>query len=216
MHVRWGAISLHHEAHNGWSTDRTAGRLKQLCREWADFANSKRGPTVAKLDPKLMPVKIDDDGVGGGVVDQAEDFGFVPISAASSASYVDDYPNKRSELWFGTAERAKMGLVSIARLPRDIQHRLKQQAMAPVWKLDAAGRRVVEPKADTKKKIGRSPDSMDAMNLAYLPWDILLRPEIEKQAPRSLDPVERVQSYGGSAVEKLEARYRNARRGRWH
>jgi hypothetical protein len=39
--------------------------------------------------------------------------------------------------------------------------------MAPTWKLDSAGRRVVERKDETKKAIGRSPDDADAMNLAY-------------------------------------------------
>lgn len=45
--------------------------------------------------------------------------------------------------------------------------RLKSQALAPKWKIDSAGRRVVEQKADTKKRLGRSPDDMDAFNLAY-------------------------------------------------
>ena len=45
---------------------------------------------------------------------------------------------------------------------------MKLQALAPKWKLDSAGRRVVEPKDVTKEKIGRSPDDMDAVNLAYL------------------------------------------------
>ncbi len=39
--------------------------------------------------------------------------------------------------------------------------------MAPTWKLDSQGRRVVEPKQDTKKRLKRSPDDMDALNLAY-------------------------------------------------
>src|SRR5205085_6735740 len=33
--VRRGPCVLHHEAHNGWSTAQTAGRLKELCRLWA-------------------------------------------------------------------------------------------------------------------------------------------------------------------------------------
>jgi len=35
--------------------------------------------------------------------------------------------------------------------------------------VDSQGRRVVEPKDDTKKRIKRSPDDMDALNLAYAP-----------------------------------------------
>jgi hypothetical protein len=51
--------------------------------------------------------------------------------------------------------------------------------MAPTWKIDAAGRRVVEPKDETRKKIGRSPDDADAMNLAYHdPWPSVPDPEL--------------------------------------
>jgi hypothetical protein len=35
------------------------------------------------------------------------------------------------------------------------------------WRMDAQGRRVVEAKADTKRRLKRSPDDADAMNLAY-------------------------------------------------
>jgi len=39
--------------------------------------------------------------------------------------------------------------------------------MAPVYKVDSQGRRVVEPMADTKRRLGRSPDDMNALNLAF-------------------------------------------------
>lgn len=162
IHVRRGAVSLHHEAANGWSTAQTAGRLKQLARQYA---------AVCSEDPSVIPIKVDDDGVGGGVVDQAGDYNFIPINAGSSASRPADYPNRRSELWFQTASKAAAGLLSLARLPADVRQRLRQQAMAPTWKLDSAGRRVVEPKADTKKRLKRSPDDVDAMNLAWLSLD---------------------------------------------
>jgi hypothetical protein len=188
IHVRWGPVSLHHEAHNGWTTDRTAGRLKQLCREWAAKANEMRPKGSRPIRPEEIAVKIDDDGVGGGVIDQRGGFCFVAVSAASNARRPNDYPNKRSELWFSTAERAKRGMVSIARLPREVRHRLKQQAIAPTWNLNAAGQRVVEKKDDTKKKIGRSPDSMDAMNLAYFTHEVLEIPQVARREPRSLWP----------------------------
>lgn len=170
IHVRRGPVSLHHESHNGWSTVQTAGRLKQLCRQWAADVSRER-PQAAAIKPEDLKVKIDDDGVGGGVVDQAEGFSFIPVSAARSSTQPADYPNVRSELWFAVAERARAGLLSLARLPKDAREKLRQQAMAPIWKLDSAGRRVVEKKDETKEKIGRSPDDMDAMNLAYFETD---------------------------------------------
>lgn len=192
IHVRWGPVSLHHEWANGWSTTQTAGRLKQLAAEWASFANACRDSSSAPFKPEDIPIKVDDDGVGGGVVDQAGDFRFVPVNAGSEAYRDEDYPNRRSELWFDVAEgRAKPGQLSLllltpggrAEVERGLREKgvalplspmlpdtllkLKVQAMAPTYRLDAAGRRVVEPKDKTKDRLGRSPDDMDALNLAY-------------------------------------------------
>lgn len=160
IHIRRGPVSLHHEAHNGWDTTQTAGRLKELAREYGQLVS---------MNPKDIFINVDDDGVGGGVNDQAEDYNFYPISAGSKAVDPEKYPNRRSELWFAVAERAMESELSLHRLPSDIKRELRRQAMAPTWKLDSAGRRVVEAKDVTKKRIKRSPDGMDAINLAYTP-----------------------------------------------
>jgi hypothetical protein len=165
MHVRRGPVSLHHEAHNGWDTTQTAGRLKELAMEWAQYAG---------MTPQDVQVKVDDDGVGGGVTDQRGDYSFVPLSAGSNAVDPERYPNRRSELWFAVAERAGEGRLSLAKLDPDTRRELRRQAMAPTWKLDSDGRRVVEPKEVTKKRIKRSPDGMDSLNLAYAPATRLL------------------------------------------
>jgi hypothetical protein len=44
---------------------------------------------------------------------------------------------------------------------------LRRQVIAPTYRLDSQGRRVVEAKADTKRRLGRSPDDADALNLAF-------------------------------------------------
>lgn len=158
IHVRRGPVSLHHEAHNGWDTAQTAGRLKELAREYGQRCG---------VEGQRIAVKVDDDGVGGGVVDQRGDYTFVPVNAATQAQQAEDYPNRRSELWFVVAERAMRGQLDLSRLSQQVRNELRRQCMAPRWKLDSQGRRVVESKADTKKRIKRSPDDADAMNLAY-------------------------------------------------
>jgi hypothetical protein len=160
LHVRRGSVSLHHESHNGWDTGQTAGRLKQLARAWGQHCG---------LDGRQIVCAIDDDGVGGGVTDQAEGYRFVACSGASSAFEDEGYPNRRSEAWFAVAERARENRLDLSRLPADARRELRRQLMAPRWKLDNQGRRQVEPKADTKKRLGRSPDDADALNLAYGP-----------------------------------------------
>jgi hypothetical protein len=166
-HTRAGPCSLSHEAHSGLDNAGVIGRLRQLCREAADWW-SKTHPNLASIRPEQVLCKIDSDGMGGRIVDHANGYNWVEISASGSPNYPADYPNRRSELWFGTAEMAKSGRLSLVLLPESTRKELKRQAMAPKYKLDSEGRRVVEPKSDTKKKLGRSPDGMDAMNLAYL------------------------------------------------
>ena len=158
IHVRRGPVSLHHEAHNGWGTDQTAGRLKELARQFGQHCG---------IDGAEVPVKIDDDGVGGGVWDQRDGFNFLRVSAGSNAVDTEGYPNRRSELWFVVAERALYGMLDLSRLPESTRRELRRQCMTPTWKVNAQGQRVVEPKDQTKKRLKRSPDGADAMNLAY-------------------------------------------------
>lgn len=185
FHVRWGHNSVHHESVNGWNLVKTYERLQALAAEWAKKYSASRPASAKPLDPKEIPLKIDDDGLGGGVTDflQAEGYTVVPIGAGTR-SMSGRYPNMRSEVWFQIADRARMGMLGLARLPKNVKSRLRQQAMAVEWAPNAAGQRVVEPKDHTKEKIGRSPDDMDAMNLAYLEgWGMESPPVIEGGTP---------------------------------
>jgi hypothetical protein len=172
IHVRRGATSLSHEAHSGWPITRTADRLTELAQQMAKEVSSERrdaGGILPDVFARNIILRVDDDGVGGGVSDILNSRGLSVRAVRAGTTAIDPvrYPNKRSELWFLIAEKALAGLVSFGRLPADVRRKLKIQAMAPQWWLDPAGRRVVEPKDDTKAKIGRSPDGMDALNLAY-------------------------------------------------
>ncbi len=172
MHVRRGSTSLAHESHAGWPTTKTTARLEEMVLELAAQVSRERvaaGGARPPIHPRDIKIRVDDDGVGGGVLDQLVERGLSARGVGAGTVALDQvrYPNKRSELWFLTAAKALAGLVSLGRLDADTRRKLKMQAMSPQWWLDAAGRRVVEPKDETKKKIGRSPDGLDAMNLAY-------------------------------------------------
>ena len=168
IHARWGPCSIWHERHNGWNTAQTASRLKELAQGLAVRLTRARDSAHAPIKPNQIRVKIDDDGVGGGVVDQGgPEYCFIPISAAATSTRPDDFPNKRSELWFALAEKARAGRLCLTDLLKSDRDRLRLQALTPTWKLDTAGRRVVEKKENIKKRLGFSPDDMDAMNLAY-------------------------------------------------
>jgi hypothetical protein len=95
-----------------------------------------------------------------------EGYQCVLVSAATRSQRPDQYPKMRDELWFLGAARARAGGVYLGRLDRRTLARLRQQLLAPEWEL-RDGVRVVEPKDETKKKIGRSPDDADSLNLSH-------------------------------------------------
>jgi len=163
--VRRGMCALHHETHNGWSTVQTVGRLKQLAEEFSGGRLEEAQRDVGSA--KRVQIYIDTDGVGGGVKDQAGEFRFIAVSGASRPLDRKGYPNRRSELWFATAQRASEGRLDLSRLPPESRLLIQRQVMAPVYELDGQGRRVVEAKSITKRRLGRSPDDADALNLAF-------------------------------------------------
>lgn len=156
--LRRGPCALHAECHNGWSTAASAVRLKALCEQF-------RPPWQ---QARQVPCMIDEGGLGAGVVDQAGGYLFHGVSSAQKAFEEARFPNRRSELWFGTADLARAGLVDLSRLPGDVREQLRRQLLAPKYTLDAKGRSVVEPKDKTKETLRRSPDLADSFNLAYL------------------------------------------------
>ena len=110
---------------------------------------------------------IDTDGVGGGVEDQANGYNFIGISAGGEAREPEKFRNVRSELWFSSQSIAKARLMDLSRLPLKVRQEIGRQLVALTYVLDPAGRRVVEPKDATKRRLGKSPDQADALNLAY-------------------------------------------------
>lgn len=165
FHWRWGTHSIAHERHNGWLEDRSAKRLEEICASLATMVNAKLFPDKDPVRPQDIPVHYDGDGRGGALATHKGDYKFIPICASSAARKGNDYPNRRSGLWFDTVLAARQGRVNISRLDRDTQARLRQEAMSPTWRLDV-GLEVVEKKDITRKRLGRSPDGMDALNLA--------------------------------------------------
>lgn len=82
-------------------------------------------------------------------------------------------------MWFTVAEMARKGELDLSRLDEETLEKIGTEALAPKYKVDSKGRRVVEPKDETKKELGRSTDSMDALNLAYAAVDGLVADDDE-------------------------------------
>jgi hypothetical protein len=169
LHGRWGAVSVHHETSNVMDPLRIFGRVKEACAMLADKVNTLRQRGSEPVSPKQVLVSVDDDGVGGTVGSFLRGAGYAvaQVGAGTDAQDKERYPNKRSELWFRTAGKAKKGLVCLNLLDQETRARLRQQLMAPKWKLDEAGRQKVEKKDVTKETLGRSPDDADSLNLSH-------------------------------------------------
>ena len=78
------------------------------------------------------------------------------------------FKNLRSQLWWEVGRQLSEDLAwDMSGLAEDDKERLVSQLTAPKYTTDSAGRTVVEPKEETKKRIGRSPDNADALLLAF-------------------------------------------------
>ena len=168
IHGRAGPCSTYHRAGQGWDTMTTSGRLVEAATELAGRWNVDH-PHSTRLGWQDVKIKIDDSGVGGGVTDRLNELGG-NVVAVNSGTRPDDpakYVLRRDQLWFALADRARAGLVSFAQLDRRTLARLRQQMLAVMRGIDSAARRFVESKKDFKKRTGRSPDTADAVNLAF-------------------------------------------------
>lgn len=111
---------------------------------------------------KTVLLKIDDTGLGGGVVDEMMVRGYrvLAINFGAKAYDPDKYPNLISEAWFYLAS-----IVDTIQL--DMDDELLQELTSRLWKMDSKGRRAVESKDDYKKRGNRSPDKADALIMCY-------------------------------------------------
>lgn len=171
FHVRCGTVSLYHYAVNGWGADRICGKLMDMTKEWAAWATKRRDRAAAPNNAGEIAIQIDDDATGRAICSwlTRQKLRCVPVNAGGSPIRPDLYKNVRSELWFMAARKAAKGLMNLSRLDRATLQRIEMQAMAPEWWPTPLGQREVESKDDLRKpeRLGRSPDDMDSLNLAY-------------------------------------------------
>lgn len=129
-----------------------------------------RVAAAARAHPRPhVRVVVDDTGVGGGVTDQLRAMGW-PVTAFNAGNTAHRpllFPNRRSELWFEFAAQ-------LEDLDIDADDQLAADLTAPKYRLDdLKNRRVVEAKDETRKRLGRSPDTADAvlLTVAVAPAD---------------------------------------------
>ncbi len=176
-------------AYQGQDTMRTAGEIMEAVALLEGVDDVDTSPSRVEDDadsehdaPHLTVKRIiiDDAGVGGGVVDRlrelqregalARRISIVGFNGGGKPRKKGKggYPNARSEAWFAFLE-------ALEGVALDPDPKLLADLVAPTYELDSAGRRVVEQKKHTKKRLGRSPDRADTALMAYAPSGFVTR-----------------------------------------
>jgi len=128
---------------------------------------------IVSATPGRVPI-VDVIGVGGGVVDRLRELKITVVAFnASEATELKDrsgelgFVNKRAGAWWRLRELLDPAYGAELALPPD--DLLTGDLTAPHWKVMSGGRIQIESKDEIRKRIGRSPDSGDAVMQAV--WD---------------------------------------------
>ena len=127
---------------------------------------------AAIIESGATQVNIDAIGIGwgiAGILDGAKKRGehqaiTVKVNVGSASSKPARFPRLRDEIWWEVGRlNSEQGLWDLS----EIDDRTAADLMAPKWKPTAQGKIQVEPKDETRKRLGRSPDDADALLLAF-------------------------------------------------
>lgn len=145
--------------------------VASACRDEALEAAKAWKPDLKPADQeriaKQLPIKVDvTGGLGRGPYDQLRKWGYnaVAINSSEKANDPELFQNTRSELWWAARDRAKEKRLDLSRLPVEVRDKLIREWSAPKYK--SPGQKIVEKKAEMKKRLGYSPDLADGANLA--------------------------------------------------
>ena len=140
--------------------------IKEVAAEVIQFL-AKLGIVATKKD---IAINIDTTGgLGTAPYDylKADGYNVNAINSSETANNADKYVNVRSELWFDVRDRFKDKEIDYSRLPLEIKRVLTKELATPLYKINSKGKKVVEEKADIKKRLGASPDVADGFNLCF-------------------------------------------------
>lgn len=112
---------------------------------------------------RTIRIKVDDGGVGGGVVDilktdRSHNIEVVPCNFGGAGN--NEYQNEASIMWGNVKS-----IINIIGLPED-QH-LIEELSSRRWRLSPSGKIMLEPKSEYKKEFKSSPDRADALVLCF-------------------------------------------------
>lgn len=158
--VRQGGRVLELFEVNGLDTVSVTAKAIDLAKKYSERT---------EVPAQAIDIAVDVIGIGAGVFDNLINAGYNAheVNVSERAWNADTYGNLRSELWFEVYNLFLEGKVSLGNIGSTTIFDLKKQLVAPLFVYDKSGRRLVEPKDDTKKRLERSPDLADALMLSF-------------------------------------------------
>lgn len=137
-------------------------RGKDLMQTCGLIAEEYKKTDQTAHDELPSEIIVDVIGYGAGVVDRLIEMGLPARghNVGEGASTADRYMRRRDELWFKGREWFQSNDVVV---PKD--DGLIAELTAPTYTFTSSGKIAVEPKSDTKDRLGYSPDLADAFLL---------------------------------------------------
>ena len=128
---------------------------------------AKAGQARLILDTEPVDCMFIDRGGGSGMYDRLVEMSYGPrvrlVNFGSKAMDPDRYKNRRAEMWDGV----RIWLESEEEVQIPDEDILQADLTAPGYKYTSSTQKLLEPKEDIKKRIGKSPDAGDALALTF-------------------------------------------------
>ena len=143
------------------------GRHLQALHSWKKLSLMELAGRVLDLlnsaDEPPEEILVDSIGLGAGVLDRLRelDISARGVNVSESPAMADRYANLRAELW----DLTKSWFNEEVQIPNDDS--LIADLTAPRYSFNSSGKMIVESKAETKKRLGRSTDFADSLVLTF-------------------------------------------------
>jgi len=156
------------EAHSGWDTMKTCGKIQQL-----------------KTEHDIDQVFVDETGVGGGVVDRLREQGVAVSAVTFSASPYDraQFANVRAEVYWRLRQAIRAGELAI---PKHVRSKFLELCSMR-YKFNSSGRLQIEEKSEIKRRLTRSPDHAEALVVTYAEPPTVGVISLEEKAPQQAE-----------------------------
>lgn len=154
--------------------DGNRGYIRSYQKQTLDVTGAQIEETRYRMGIGVSDVTVDEDGLGGGVVDFLKFKGFVnnssPLPAPGGPRDLkgnpikENYDNLKSQCYYRFAQKVNENNIYLQCESEDIKKKLIQELQ---WvrqkRVDDDKKKGVMPKEKVKEKIGRSPDHADAV-----------------------------------------------------